>query len=174
MDVTQDPAAREPADPVTLSVLLHRLEGVVGEMVQTIEHTALSPLLSLCRDFSCALYDADCRQVCMGAGLPIHTASLNLVLQAINRAFAGDIRDGDLFLCNDPQHGNTHIADLVAACPVFIEDRHAPDDAAAPRSDHRNGSLPDLTAAPHRGAGRCRPGSQSGPAAPGERPGGRA
>jgi N-methylhydantoinase B len=125
MDVTQDPAAREPADPVTLSVLLHRLEGVVGEMVQTIEHTALSPLLSLCRDFSCALYDADCRQVCMGAGLPIHTASLNLVLQAINRAFAGDIRDGDLFLCNDPQHGNTHIADLVAACPVFIEDRHA-------------------------------------------------
>ena len=72
----------------------------------------------------CALYDADCRQLCMYDALPSQTASLNLVLEEIARSFDGEIEDGDVFACNDPYRFNSHIGDLVTATPVFVDGKH--------------------------------------------------
>lgn len=110
-------------EPVTFSVLVGRFNAVVGEMTTTLERSARSVVLALARDFSCAVYDRDCRQVAMGDALPIHTGSMDLVVRSIADAFVDDIGPGDLFLCNSPYHGNTHVADLVTAAPVFDADR---------------------------------------------------
>jgi N-methylhydantoinase B len=118
----------EHYDPITFSVMLGRFDAIVNEMTLTLEHTAWTSILAICRDFSCAVYDAADpaapRQVSMYDALPIHTTSLHLVLGEIARAFAGDLADGDVYLCNDPYRLNTHVGDLVTACPVFVDGEH--------------------------------------------------
>ncbi len=111
-------------DPITFSVLLGRFDSIVDEMTRTLEHTAWTSILAICRDFSCAVYDAVPRQLSMYDALPIHTTSLHLVLGEIADAFAGDVHDGDVYLCNDPYRKNTHVGDLVTACPVFVDGEH--------------------------------------------------
>ncbi|MEA2384036.1 MAG: N-methylhydantoinase [Solirubrobacteraceae bacterium] len=116
--------AFERADPITLSVLLNRFHAIAEQMSLAIERSAWSTVLALCRDFSCAIYDVAPRQVCMFDAIPIHTTSMHLVLREIARVFDGEVGDGDVFACNDPHRGNTHIGDLVIATPVFFEGRH--------------------------------------------------
>lgn len=111
-------------DPITMSVMLGRFDSIVGEMTRTLEQTAWTSILAVCHDFSCAIYDANSRQISMHDALPIHTTSLHLVLEEMAGAFEGAVRDGDVFLCNDPYHKNTHVGDLVTACPVFVDGRH--------------------------------------------------
>ncbi len=111
-------------DPITFSVFMSRFESIATEMTLTLERSAWTSILALCRDFSCAIYDSVPRQICMLDAIPVHTTSLQLVLREIAEAFAGGINDGDVFLCNDPFRSNTHIGDLVTAAPVFAEGRH--------------------------------------------------
>jgi len=119
-----DPVRDERYDPITFSVMLGRFDSIVDEMTLTLEHSAWTSILAICRDFSCAVYDAVPRQISMYDALPIHTTSLHIVLNEIARTFADDLRDGDVYLCNDPYRGNTHVGDLVTACPVFHEGEH--------------------------------------------------
>src|SRR4051794_22171224 len=104
--------------------MLGRFDAIVGEMTRTLEQTAWTSILAVCHDFSCAIYDASSRQISMYDALPIHTTSMHLVLDEIASGFAGEVNDGDVFLCNDPYRQNTHVGDLVTACPVFVEGVH--------------------------------------------------
>ena len=108
-------------DPITFSVVLNRFDSIAKEMTLTLEFTAWTSILALAKDFSCAIYDRDARQVTMSEALPMHMSSLSIVLNEIARTFEGDIGEGDVIACNDPYRGNTHIGDLVTACPVFWE-----------------------------------------------------
>ena len=111
-------------DPITFAVILNRFNTIVREMTLALEYSAWTTILAVARDFSCAIYDSQARQVCMLDGLPVHTNSLHVVLKEIAASFDGDINDGDVILCNDPHLGNTHVADLVTACPVFVDGKH--------------------------------------------------
>jgi N-methylhydantoinase B len=111
-------------DPITFSVLLRRFEAIALEMTLALEQSAWTSILALARDYSCAIYDARRRQIAVFDALPIHTTSLHLVLDAIADAFTGNVRNGDIFLCNHPYRGNTHVGDLVTATPVFVGGRH--------------------------------------------------
>lgn len=112
-------------NPVTLSVLLNRFVAVAREMTLTLEHTAWTSILALGHDFSCAIYDGQRRQIAMHEALPLHTSAMHVTIAEIAERHAGDIHDGDVFLTNDPYAGNTHIGDLVTACPVFAQERLA-------------------------------------------------
>jgi N-methylhydantoinase B len=111
-------------DAITFSVLLSRFNSIAYEMTLTLEKTAYSSILSLGRDYSCGIYDAVPRQVCMFEAIPVHTNSMHLVLREIAETFRGTVNEGDVFVCNHPYRANTHIGDLVAAVPVFVEGRH--------------------------------------------------
>lgn len=124
MSATTEPprsSVSEEIDPTTFSVILSRLDSIAEEMTHTLENAAFTSMLSLLRDYSCCVYDAQARQVAMVDALPIHTNSMHLVLHAIEEAFGDDVHEGDVILCNDPYRGNTHVADLVTACPVFCD-----------------------------------------------------
>lgn len=108
-------------DPITFGILLSRLTSISEEMTVTLERSAQSAMYALCRDFDCAVHDSKRRQLATVEALPVHTITMHLVLEAIADAFEGDIHDGDVFICNDPYHMNTHVADLVTAAPVFCE-----------------------------------------------------
>ena len=111
-------------DPIAFSLALNRLNSIAREMTVVVEKAAFTTMLSLVGDYSCCVYDAAARQIAMVDAIPIHTNSLHLTLEEIMRTFAEDIRDGDVLMCNAPFRRNTHIGDLVTACPVFWEGRH--------------------------------------------------
>jgi N-methylhydantoinase B len=117
-------SAKRDIDPITFSVILNRFNTIAREMTLTLEYSAWTTILALARDFSCAIYDSQARQVCMLDALPVHTNSLHVVLKEIARVFEGEVYEGDVIVCNDPYSGNTHVADLVTACPVFYKGKH--------------------------------------------------
>lgn len=115
---------RTDFDPITFSVILNRLQSIAEEMTLTLEYSAWTAILSLARDFSCAIFDVQLRQIAMLNAVPIHTTSMDLILQAMIDAFDGQFDDGDVIMCNSPYHGNTHVGDLVTASPVFVDGEH--------------------------------------------------
>jgi N-methylhydantoinase B len=115
---------RVDLDPITFSVLLSRFDGIADEMTLTLESSAMTSILALARDYSCAIYDSQARQICMFDALPIHTMSMHLALAAIDESVTRDLGPGDVFLCNDPYRGNTHVGDLVVAAPIFVDGQH--------------------------------------------------
>ncbi|YCK79948.1 hydantoinase B/oxoprolinase family protein (plasmid) [Arthrobacter sp. D3-18] len=111
-------------DPITFSVITNRFRAIADEMAHVLERSAWTSILALARDFSCAIYDADARQIAIADGCPMQTASLSLVLEALKERYGSDINEGDLFIANDPYSGNVHIGDFVTMAPVFAGGRH--------------------------------------------------
>jgi N-methylhydantoinase B len=111
-------------DPIEFSIFLSRMRNIVDEMSVTLGRAAMTPIIALCHDFSCCIYDVQARQVAVHDALPIQTSSMDLLIGETAEAFRDDLAPGDVILCNDPYRGNTHVGDLVVLCPVFIDGRH--------------------------------------------------
>ncbi|PYM96427.1 MAG: 5-oxoprolinase [Candidatus Rokuibacteriota bacterium] len=107
-------------DPVTVSVLTHRLEAIVQEMGEAMLRTAYSQILNSSRDFSTALCDAQARLIAQAEHVPIHVGAIPWAVESVRDAFKDRVRPGDVYLLNDPYHGNNHLPDLTAFVPVFV------------------------------------------------------
>jgi N-methylhydantoinase B len=107
-------------DPITLSVVAHRLESITREIGVAMAAAARSPIFSEAHDFSCFLTDADGIVVTQADGLPIHTGCGGTAVRAVLERFRRDVRPGDSFLVNDPYlGGGNHLPDGVIATPLF-------------------------------------------------------
>jgi len=111
-------------DPVLLSVMANRLDGIVREMTNTLLRAARSAVISSARDFSCCLVTGDDQLLAPAEGLPVHIFGCHIQTANMRRYHAGDIRRGDAYLDNDPYGGNTHPADHTFMVPVFFEGEH--------------------------------------------------
>jgi N-methylhydantoinase B len=110
-------------DPITVSVVQHRLSGIVAEMGEAMLRTAYSQILNSSRDFSTAICAGDGRLVAQAEHIPVHVGALPWATKAIIEAFTDDVHPGDVFLLNDPYYGGSHLPDLTALVPVFCERR---------------------------------------------------
>ncbi len=110
-------------DPVLMAVLGNRLNAIVREMSNTLLRTARSAVLAIARDFSCSIVTGDNQMLCPGEGLPVHIFGSSLQSQSMCDLH-DDLASGDAFLDNDPYGGNTHPADHMIMCPVFIDGEH--------------------------------------------------
>src|SRR2546425_9173754 len=108
-------------DPVTVSVLTHRFEAIVQEMGEAMLRTAYSQILNSSRDFSTAICDASARLVAQAEHVPIHVGAIPWAVESVRDFFGARVRPGDVFLLNDPYHGNNHRPDLTAFVPVFVD-----------------------------------------------------
>lgn len=107
-------------DPVTFQVLASRLAGIVAEMNDNIYRTGYSTIVRESRDAGCLLLDADGEVVGNYARASLHITSLPMVVRAIKRDFADDIRPGDAFITNHPYAADvTHSVDIACATPFF-------------------------------------------------------
>jgi N-methylhydantoinase B len=113
-----------PVDPITVSVVQHRLHGIVEEMGEAMLRTSYSQILNSSRDFSTALADPRGRLVAQAEHVPIHVGALPFAVRSVQAAFEGRIHPGDVFLLNDPYRGGNHLPDLTAFVPVFGRGRH--------------------------------------------------
>ncbi|MEY9885793.1 hydantoinase B/oxoprolinase family protein [Bradyrhizobium sp. USDA 329] len=105
-------------DPITRSVVQHRLSSIVNEMGEAMLRTSYSQILNSSRDFSLGICDVDARLIAQADHIPVHVGALSWATLAIEERFK-DIKPGDVLLLNDPYHGGSHLPDLTAFVPVF-------------------------------------------------------
>ena len=112
-------------DPITVSVIQHRLHAIAEEMGEAMLRTSYSQIINSSRDFSTALTDPEGRLIAQAEHVPIHVGALPWAAKSVHDAFRGRIRPGDVYLLNDPYHGGNHLPDLTAFVPVFDGERLA-------------------------------------------------
>jgi N-methylhydantoinase B len=105
-------------DPITRSVVQHRLSSIVAEMGEAMLRTSYSQILNSSRDFSLAICDTKGRLIAQADHIPVHVGALPWAARAIEERFS-DFKPGDVLLLNDPYHGGSHLPDLTAFVPVF-------------------------------------------------------
>ncbi len=117
--VQPDPPAMPPKiDPITRSVVQHRLGSIVKEMGEAMLRTSYSQILNSSRDFSLAITDTRGRLIAQAEHIPVHVGALPWATRAVEERF-NDVAPGDVILLNDPYHGGSHLPDLTAFVPVF-------------------------------------------------------
>ena len=109
-------------DPITRSVVQHRLSSIVKEMGEAMLRTSYSQILNSSRDFSLAICDTNGRLIAQADHIPVHVGALPWATLAVEQRFK-DIQPGDVILLNDPYHGGSHLPDLTAFVPFFDGER---------------------------------------------------
>lgn len=109
-------------DPITRSVIQHRLSSIVTEMGEAMLRTSYSQILNSSRDFSLAICDTRGRLIAQADHIPVHVGALPWATLAVEARFK-DVKPGDVFLLNDPYHGGSHLPDLTAFVPIFDGDK---------------------------------------------------
>src|SRR3974390_2646643 len=112
-----------PVDPITRSVVQHRLSGIVAEMGEAMLRTSYSQILNSSRDFSLAVCDAQSRLIAQADHIPVHVGALSWAARAVEERFK-NVAPGDVLLLNDPDHGGSHLPDITVFVPVFSGGRH--------------------------------------------------
>src|ERR1700755_3469410 len=109
-------------DPITRSVVQHRLSSIVKEMGEAMLRTSYSQILNSSRDFSLAICDTDARLIAQADHLPVHVGALPWATIAVEERFK-DVKPGDVFLLNDPYYGGSHLPDPTVFVPVFAGEK---------------------------------------------------
>jgi N-methylhydantoinase B len=107
-------------DPVFMTLINSRFEGICQEMETTLLRTSRSPIFAEARDFAVAIFDREKRLIVQRA-LPLLASTLPLAVKSIASAFEGEIYEGDIFIHNDPYTGNNHLPDINIIKPVFYK-----------------------------------------------------
>ncbi|EGF32756.1 5-oxoprolinase-like protein [Oxalobacteraceae bacterium IMCC9480] len=107
------------ADPVMLEVFNNLFMSIAEQMGLRLQNTAFSVNIKERLDFSCALFDADGNLIANAPHIPVHLGSMGESIKTIMQENAGRMRQGDVFMLNDPYHGGTHLPDITVITPAF-------------------------------------------------------
>ncbi|MCH8189234.1 MAG: hydantoinase B/oxoprolinase family protein, partial [Proteobacteria bacterium] len=105
-------------DPITFSIIRHRLFRIVDEAVITLKHVSGSATTNEGHDLMVSLYRADGSLLMGGVGFLHHLTSAAEACKAIIRRFEGQINEGDLFFLNDPYTAALHTSDIYMISPI--------------------------------------------------------
>ncbi|QEX19480.1 methylhydantoinase [Hypericibacter terrae] len=113
-------------DPITFEVIRHKLQAITEEQAITLKRVSGSPVVTEATDFNNGLYLADGSIVTMGPQVIFHTGTMSTVIRNIIKDFEprGEIREGDMFILNDPYRGAIHQPDVSIVAPFFYKGRH--------------------------------------------------
>lgn len=110
-------------DPVTLAVLKGRLEQIADEMDATLYRSAFNPIIAEAHDACHGLYDGVTGDTLVQgkSGLPVFVGAMAFAVRAAQKAAnaLGGMREGEVWLFNDPYEGGTHANDFKLVKPVF-------------------------------------------------------
>ncbi len=105
-------------DPITFSIIRHRLYRVVDEAVITLKNVSGSAITNEGHDLMVSLYRADGSLLMGGVGFLHHLTSAAEACKAIIRRFEGRINEGDVYLLNDPYTAALHTSDVYLVTPI--------------------------------------------------------
>lgn len=107
---------------VEKTLVLNRLEGLVEEMGDQLQRTALSTNIRERLDFSCALLDADGRLLVNAPHIPVHLGAMGLCVRECRRGHT--FTPGDVLVTNHPALGGSHLPDVTLMCGIFDSQDH--------------------------------------------------
>jgi N-methylhydantoinase B len=108
-------------DPITFSIIRHRLFRVIEEAVITLKHVSGSAITNEGHDLMVSLYQPDGSLLMGGVGFLHHLTSAAEACKSIIRSFKDQIRDGDIFLLNDPYTAALHTSDVYLVSPIYFD-----------------------------------------------------
>lgn len=109
-------------DPFTRNVIWECLGALGDEMFTILRRTAHSPLIFETLDYAVGATDRAGELICMGNGVTGFLGTLDAAVKAVLAKYGpADIRDGDVFITNDPYGGGgSHLSDISLIMPVFV------------------------------------------------------
>jgi N-methylhydantoinase B len=105
-------------DPITFSIIRHRLFRVIDEAVITLKHVSGSAITNEGHDLMVSLYRADGSLLLGGVGFLHHLTSAAEACKSIIRRFKDNVHEGDVFLLNDPYTAALHTSDVYLVSPI--------------------------------------------------------
>ncbi|MFN0305114.1 MAG: hydantoinase B/oxoprolinase family protein [Burkholderiales bacterium] len=108
-------------DPASFEVLNHRLLTIAEEMGIQYMRCSGSNVLITGNDAAAAIMMPDGALVAVGPYIVTQGNVLPLIVESTQRLTAASvgIRDGDMFICNDPYLGAIHAPDFATVAPIF-------------------------------------------------------
>lgn len=113
-------------DPIALEILSNGLRSITDETYIALMKSAYSTNIKERHDHSTALIDPRGRLIVQAENsLAIHLGSMMGLMESIlAKVPLADMRDGDIFVGNDPYAaGGSHLPDVNLAMPVFVGSR---------------------------------------------------
>ena len=111
-------------DPITVEIVKSALIYASEEMGIAVRNSAYSPNIKERLDHSCALFDRHARLIAQAEHIPVHLGSLpwglRMTLAVIEREYGG-VREGEMWVVNDPYVSGTHLNDVTVIRPIFFQ-----------------------------------------------------
>ncbi len=119
--IVSETRAALDVDPITFEVVRNRLSAITEEQAITLKAVSGSPVVTDATDFNVGTYLADGEIVTMGPQVLFHSGSMASVVRNIvaDRSVDPGIREGDMFILNNPYKGALHQQDVSIVAPVF-------------------------------------------------------
>ncbi|MHC4109253.1 MAG: hydantoinase B/oxoprolinase family protein, partial [Planctomycetota bacterium] len=111
-------------DPITVEVIRNKLDGIANEMETTLLRSSFSPIVKEGLDASASLFTLGGETLAQAIAIPIHLATLIPIVHTLTETFPPEtMRQGDIYVMNDPYLGGTHLPDIALVMPVFYQGR---------------------------------------------------
>ncbi len=109
-------------DPVTLEVLRNRLDVIADEMQHVLLQSSHSVVIKEAGDATSAIFTLDGEAIAHSVAIPAHLGVMGPLVRGALAAFPVErMRDGDVYMLNDPYSGGTHLPDITLIRPIFHE-----------------------------------------------------
>ncbi len=110
-------------DPIAMEVFSNRLLSITEDMGNRLVRASFSPNIKERKDCSVAMFDGRGRLIAQAAHIPMHLGSLSGGVETVLERYGiENVRDGDVFICNDAYlAGGTHAPDITIVTPIFWE-----------------------------------------------------
>ncbi|MBD2338688.1 hydantoinase B/oxoprolinase family protein [Calothrix sp. FACHB-156] len=108
-------------DPVRLEIFKNLYQFIAEQMGIVLQNTATSVNIKERLDFSCAIFDASGLLVANAPHIPVHLGSMSESVRSLINDKGDTIKPGNVYLSNNPYNGGTHLPDVTAITPVFLD-----------------------------------------------------
>ncbi|MFW9259684.1 hydantoinase B/oxoprolinase family protein [Nostoc sp. CALU 546] len=108
-------------DPIRLEIFKNLYQFIAEQMGIVLQNTATSVNIKERLDFSCAIFDSSGLLVANAPHIPVHLGSMSESVRSLINDKGDTIKPGNVYLSNNPYNGGTHLPDVTAITPVFLE-----------------------------------------------------
>jgi N-methylhydantoinase B len=107
-------------DAFTREVIGHQLRAAAREMFVTLGRASQSPIIYEVLDYACGICDGNGGLIAEAEGIPGFIGVLGHAATEMLDQHGDTMRDGDVYVLNDPfRGGGTHLSDVALVAPIY-------------------------------------------------------
>lgn len=110
-------------DPITLEIIRNRLDMICEEMQVVLRRSCRSNIIKEAADALNAIFNIKGEFIAQSVSIPCHLGMIIPIVQRILQVFPlSKMKEGDVYIMNDPHQGGTHLADVTLVVPIVYRD----------------------------------------------------